>query len=106
MFAVSMRRKEEKFAVSLLMRKSYLCKMISRRSMKHSSNCLENRRPFSFKEFLKLKQAYPQQKDLYSTVGKSNLKKLFDEYLTIGVFPRYISPNTNYLSTLYVLTIS
>lgn len=58
--------------------------------------------PFSFKEFLKLKQAYPQQKDLYSTVGKSNLKKLFDEYLTIGGFPRYIqSLNTNYLSTLY-----
>lgn len=58
--------------------------------------------PFSFKEFLKLKGVCPQNKDLYTTVGKGEIKKLFDEFLTTGGFPRYIqSHNNNYLSTLY-----
>ena len=58
--------------------------------------------PFSFPEFLKIKEVYPQQKDFYTTTGKSMLKRYFDEYVKTGGFPRYIKdPNTNYLSTLY-----
>ena len=58
--------------------------------------------PFSFPEFLKIKEVYPQQKDFYTTTGKSILKRYFDEYVKTGGFPRYIKdPNTNYLSTLY-----
>ena len=45
---------------------------------------------------------YWQQKDFYTTTGKSILKRYFDEYVKTGGFPRYIKdPNTNYLSTLY-----
>lgn len=58
--------------------------------------------PFSFGEFLKMREAYPEQKDFYTTTGKSNLRRLFDEYLKTGGFPRYIQDmNDSYLSTLY-----
>ena len=58
--------------------------------------------PFSFSEFLKLKDEYPEYKDFYTTIGKSNLRRLFEEYLKIGGFPRYIQDmNDNYLTTLY-----
>ena len=53
--------------------------------------------PFSFPEFLKIKEVYPQQKDFYTTTGKSMLKRYFDEYVKTGGFHRYIKdPNTNY----------
>lgn len=58
--------------------------------------------PFSFGEYLQLKQAYPKEKEFYSTVGRSNLMKHLNEYIVTGGFPRYvISQNQNYLSTLY-----
>lgn len=58
--------------------------------------------PFSFSEFLKMKGVYPEHKDFYTTTGKSNLRRFFDEYLRTGGFPRYIQDkNNNYLSTLY-----
>lgn len=58
--------------------------------------------PFSFSEFLKMKGVYPEHKDFYTTTGKSNLRRFFDEYLKTGGFPRYIQDkNNNYLSTLY-----
>lgn len=58
--------------------------------------------PFSFGEYLQLKQAYPKGKELYSTVGRSSLMKHLNEYIVTGGFPRYVvSQNQNYLSTLY-----
>lgn len=58
--------------------------------------------PFSFSEFLKMKDEYPERKDFYTTTGKSNLRRLFEEYLKTGGFPRYIQDmNGNYLTTLY-----
>ena len=58
--------------------------------------------PFSFAEFLKMKNSYPEQKDFYTTTGKGNLRRLFEEYLKVGGFPRYIQEsNSSYLSTLY-----
>lgn len=58
--------------------------------------------PFSFSEFLKMKGVYPENKDFYTTTGKSNLRRLFDDYLRTGGFPRYIQDkNNSYLSTLY-----
>lgn len=58
--------------------------------------------PFSFSEFLKMKNSYPEQKDFYTTTGKGNLRRLFEEYLKVGGFPRYIQEsNSSYLSTLY-----
>lgn len=58
--------------------------------------------PFSFSEFLKMKGVYPEHKDFYTTTGKSNLRRFFDDYLKTGGFPRYIQDkNNSYLSTLY-----
>lgn len=58
--------------------------------------------PFSFSEFLKMKEVYPEHKDFYTTTGKSNLRRFFDDYLRTGGFPRYIQDkNNSYLSTLY-----
>ena len=58
--------------------------------------------PFSFEEFLKLKQASPQEKDFYTTSGIATLIKYFHDYLKTGGFPAYAShPNENYLSSLY-----
>lgn len=58
--------------------------------------------PFSFSEFLKMKNSYPEQKDFYTTTGKGNLRRFFEEYLKVGGFPRYIQEsNSSYLSTLY-----
>ncbi len=58
--------------------------------------------PFSFREYLQMKGASSTPKDIYSTVGRSNLLRHFNEYLSTGGFPRYIeSGNDRYLSTLY-----
>lgn len=58
--------------------------------------------PFSFREYLQMKGVSPTTKDIYSTIGRSNLVRHFNEYLSIGGFPRYIeSGNYRYLSTLY-----
>lgn len=58
--------------------------------------------PFSFIEFLKMKEISPKPEDFYTTTGKSNLRRHFDEYLRTGGFPRYIQDmNSSYLSTLY-----
>lgn len=58
--------------------------------------------PFSFREYLQMKGVDPTQKDIYSTVGRSNLVRHFNDYLFTGGFPRYIeSGNDRYLSTLY-----
>ena len=48
--------------------------------------------PFSFPEFLKIKEVYPQQKDFYTTTGKSILKRYFDEYVNRRFSPLYQRP--------------
>ncbi len=58
--------------------------------------------PFSFDEYLMLKDVHPVQKDFYTTIGRSTLLKLFKGYLEDGGFPRYIQTlSTRYLSALY-----
>lgn len=79
-------------------------KMLSRELGTHLTGryCQIELYPFSFGEFLKMKDSYPEQKDFYTTSGKGKLKRLFDEYLHTGGFPRYIQDkNSSYLSTLY-----
>lgn len=58
--------------------------------------------PFSFGEYLQMKDAFPTQKEMYSTIGRSNLLRHFNDYLITGGFPRYVEyQNDRYLSTLY-----
>lgn len=58
--------------------------------------------PFSFNEFLKLKNTKVDSKDLYQIKPKVKLKKYFDEYIISGGLPEYlITKNTDYLRILY-----
>ena len=58
--------------------------------------------PFSFGEFLKLKDANPGKRDFYTTAGRSRLVGLFRNYLEMGGFPRYLqTESVRYLSSLY-----
>lgn len=58
--------------------------------------------PFSFHEFLKLKQVAIKQDTFYAAEGKVLLLSEIQKYLGIGSFPQYIqSDNDNYLLSLY-----
>src|SRR3989344_56429 len=58
--------------------------------------------PFSFKEFLKIKEFKLEQKETYILENKIKLKKHLDEYLINGGLPEYlITQNKDYLRTLY-----
>ncbi len=58
--------------------------------------------PFSFREFLALNKVKYSQNDLFTTVGKSTLKKWFNEYFRYGGFPAYLqNKNREYLKSLY-----
>lgn len=58
--------------------------------------------PFSFHEFLKLKQVAIKQDTFYAAEGKVLLLSEIQKYLGIGNFPQYIqSDNDNYLLSLY-----
>lgn len=58
--------------------------------------------PFSFKEFLKIKEWKVNKNDIYSIESKIKLKKYFDEYLIDGGLPEYlITKNKDYLRILY-----
>jgi hypothetical protein len=58
--------------------------------------------PFSFIEYLKLKQINLNKNDLYSTDGKAFLKSEFNTYFNLGGFPAYLkSLNRSYLKSLY-----
>lgn len=59
--------------------------------------------PFSFHEFLKLKQVAIKQDTFYAAEGKVLLLSEIQKYLGIGNFPQYIqSDNDNYLLSLYI----
>ncbi len=47
-------------------------------------------RPFSFTEFLKLKEVKLEKSMVYATETRVKLRKLFDEYLTKGGMPEYL----------------
>lgn len=58
--------------------------------------------PFSFREYLTLKDIHPQRQDFYTTEGRATLSRHLQTYLKTGGFPQYImSGNDNYLSSLY-----
>lgn len=58
--------------------------------------------PFSFREFLMLKEHTYTERDFYTTAGRSALLSLFNQYLTQGGFPKYLTSNSqNYLNSLY-----
>jgi uncharacterized protein len=58
--------------------------------------------PFSFKEFLLLKKFDFNQKKAYSTEGKAELRRLYNEYFISGGFPYYLKyKDDNYLKSLY-----
>lgn len=58
--------------------------------------------PFSFREFLRLKEWSPAPDASYITETKVRLKKYFDEYLLNGGLPEYlITKNNDYLRILY-----
>jgi uncharacterized protein len=58
--------------------------------------------PFSFKEFLLLKNYDFNAIGAYSTVGKAELRRLYNEFFISGGFPYYLkSSDDNYLKSLY-----
>ena len=58
--------------------------------------------PFSFYEFLQLKGRNINKQDFITTAGKSELKRFFNEYFTLGGFPAYLkNENKQYLKSLY-----
>lgn len=58
--------------------------------------------PFSFKEFLAFNNISYNKDDLFTTSGKSKLKKWFNNYFKWGGFPEYLqSKNREYLKSLY-----
>lgn len=58
--------------------------------------------PFSFSEFIALKNERIEKTDAYTTKGKGKLKRLFNEYFSVGSFPDYITNrNKDYLKSLY-----
>ncbi len=58
--------------------------------------------PFSFSEYLEFHHVSFKKEDFFTTKGKSNLKKQFNEYLKWGGFPEYLkNKNRDYLKALY-----
>lgn len=58
--------------------------------------------PFSFGEYLTYKEIRPEQKDFFTTAGRSRLVKHFRDYLDCGGFPKYLeTKSARYLSALY-----
>ena len=58
--------------------------------------------PFSFSEYLKLRNVEFTTNDFYSTDGKVLLKSEFNNYFKLGGFPAYLkSGNRQYLKSLY-----
>jgi len=58
--------------------------------------------PFSFNEYLDFNKIKIEKKDFYTTVGKANLKKQFENYLNEGGFPEYLrTKSPEYLKSLY-----
>ena len=62
--------------------------------------------PFSFKEFLKLKEFDFDKKSTYLTEKKAQLKKYFEEYLLMGGMPEYLKfTDQEILSNIYEDTV-
>lgn len=58
--------------------------------------------PFSFKEFLRLKNFDFNEKRVYSTEGRAELRRLYNAYLISGGFPYYLKyGDDHYLKSLY-----
>jgi len=58
--------------------------------------------PFSFKEFLDLREVQLNKNSIHLTATKAKIKRYFEEYLINGGFPEYLKEfNTDYLKTLY-----
>ena len=58
--------------------------------------------PFSFNEYLDFNNIKIEKTDFYTTVGKANLKKQFENYLNEGGFPEYLrTKSPEYLKSLY-----
>ncbi len=58
--------------------------------------------PFSFKEYLQMREVALTAKTLYTTAGRALMMNEFSNYLTNGGFPKYIQEgSTSYLSSLY-----
>ncbi|MGM9694277.1 MAG: ATP-binding protein [Alloprevotella sp.] len=58
--------------------------------------------PFSFSEYLELCDVHPEQKDFFTTSGRSLLVGRFRDYLERGGFPKYLQTSSPvYLSALY-----
>ena len=58
--------------------------------------------PFSFYEYLKLKNIPFHTTSIYSGKETTNIRKAFSDYLIRGGFPEYlITENSNFLKTLY-----
>ena len=58
--------------------------------------------PFSFAEFLRLRKQPYGEKEIYSTEGRSILKRSFNEYFEKGGFPAFLqNENRQYLKSLY-----
>lgn len=61
-----------------------------------------NLSPFSFKEFLKLKEFKLEKDTFYLVEKKAALKKNFEEYFINGGFPEFLeTKNSEYLKTIY-----
>lgn len=58
--------------------------------------------PFSFKEFLSLKNIEYGEEDFYTTEGKAKLKRAFNQFFDFGGIPEYVkTENKEYLKSLY-----
>ena len=58
--------------------------------------------PFSFKEFLSLRNFEAADSSKLTTINRAKIKKYFEEYMANGGFPEYLRElNPNYLKTLY-----
>ena len=58
--------------------------------------------PFSFKEYLQMREVTLTAKTLYTTAGRALIMNEFSNYLANGGFPKYIQEgSTSYLSSLY-----
>ena len=58
--------------------------------------------PFSFKEYLQMREVALTDKTLYTTAGRALIMNEFSNYLANGGFPKYIQEgSTSYLSSLY-----
>ncbi len=51
--------------------------------------------PFSFNEFIAFKRHKFQKRDLISTIGRAQIKALFNEYMTQGGFPVFLKTKEN-----------